>query len=119
MADANSMSVGTSSAHLIGVELHENVWYRLFHLVVVFHDPVDGVGAILHDNIEVGLPRFVPRGVKCMFEFHHIWVSELFHDLQLPVLVPLVLEHLFDRNTFACLHHLCLVNNTKRSTAKD
>jgi len=51
VANSHRVNVGARPAHLVGVELHKNMRHGLFHLVVMFHDTVDRVRAILHHNI--------------------------------------------------------------------
>mmetsp|Transcript_99650 Transcript_99650/g.237564 ORF Transcript_99650/g.237564 Transcript_99650/m.237564 type:complete len:219 (-) Transcript_99650:405-1061(-) len=60
VADPNRVDVRTGPAHLVGVELHEDVGHRLLHLAVVLHDAVYRVGAKFHDNIQIGLARLLP-----------------------------------------------------------
>mmetsp|Transcript_27146 Transcript_27146/g.68916 ORF Transcript_27146/g.68916 Transcript_27146/m.68916 type:complete len:393 (+) Transcript_27146:146-1324(+) len=119
VADADSVNVPTRSAHLVRVELYEDLWHRRLHLIVVLHHPVHRVGAVLHDDVEVGLARLVTRGVEGVLQLHHVGVPELLHDLKLAILVALVLEHLLDGHRLASLHNLRLVDDAEGAAAQD
>ncbi len=38
---------------------------------------------------------------------------ELFHNLQLTILIPRILEHLLDRDNLACFNYLSLIHNSE------
>mmetsp|Transcript_6086 Transcript_6086/g.17155 ORF Transcript_6086/g.17155 Transcript_6086/m.17155 type:complete len:342 (+) Transcript_6086:192-1217(+) len=118
VADPHSVDVRTGAAHLVGVQLHEDVRHRLLHLDVMLHDTVNRVAAVLHHHVEVGLARLIPGCVEGMLQLHHIGVTQLLHDLQLAVLVPLVLEHLLDGHGLPGLDHLSLVHDPEGPAAQ-
>mmetsp|Transcript_142131 Transcript_142131/g.354177 ORF Transcript_142131/g.354177 Transcript_142131/m.354177 type:complete len:255 (-) Transcript_142131:206-970(-) len=118
VADADGVDVGASAAHLVGIKLHENVRHRLFHLVVMLHHPVDSVGAILHNHVQICLPRLFTRSVEGMFQLNDIRVPQLLHDLELSVFVALVLVDLFDRHRLAGLDDLRLVDDAEGPAAQ-
>ena len=98
MADTKRVNVCQSSESLVRIEFNKNHGNWLFHLVVVLQNAEHGLGNVLHDNVQIDLVIFVALSVKCMFQSDHIRVIKLTHDLELAILVPLVLVHLFDRN---------------------
>mmetsp|Transcript_48194 Transcript_48194/g.124977 ORF Transcript_48194/g.124977 Transcript_48194/m.124977 type:complete len:276 (+) Transcript_48194:194-1021(+) len=59
VADPHSVDVRTGAAHLVGVQLHEDVRHRLLHLVVMLHDTVNRVAAVLHHHVQISLARLV------------------------------------------------------------
>jgi len=50
-----------------------------------------------------------------MLQSDHIWVAELFHDLQLTIFISFVLVNLLDCNYFTSLCSCCLSNNYQMS----
>mmetsp|Transcript_95961 Transcript_95961/g.271634 ORF Transcript_95961/g.271634 Transcript_95961/m.271634 type:complete len:201 (+) Transcript_95961:1085-1687(+) len=113
------MDVSARAAHLVRVQLHQDLRHGLLHLVVVLHHAVHRVRAVLHHDVEVGLARLVPRSVKCVLELDDIGVPQLLHDLELAVLVAFVLENLFDRYRLAGFDDLRLVHDPERAAAQD
>lgn len=47
------VNVGKRPVCLVGVQLNEEVWDRLLHLIVVFEYPVDSFGDVVHDNVQI------------------------------------------------------------------
>mmetsp|Transcript_104835 Transcript_104835/g.254445 ORF Transcript_104835/g.254445 Transcript_104835/m.254445 type:complete len:282 (-) Transcript_104835:109-954(-) len=119
VADPHCVDVGAGPAHLVGVELNKDVRHRLLHLIVVLHDAVDRIRAILHHDIEVRLAGLVAGGVEGVLQLHDVGVPELLHYLQLAVLVALVLEDLLDCHGLTSFDHLGLVDNAEGATAQD
>ena len=114
MADPLLVDVVQGAAHLVHVQLHKHRGHALPALRIVLADAVHCLWHILQHQV---LPDLVLlRGhVEAVLQAHHIGMAEHLHDLQLPVLVPLVLQHLLDghlhvlrvRAVFlleACLH---------------
>jgi len=114
MADTESMNISEGTEHLISVEFDEELRDALLHLDVVAHHPVNCFWDIIHNNIEVDLILLVASGIEGMLHLNDVGVEQLFHDLQLSVLIPLVLINLFDCYSFSCLSNSSLVNDTKR-----
>ena len=55
MSDAEGVNVSERAAHLVGVELDEEVGHVLLLLVVVLHDSVDCLGDVVHHHVEIKL----------------------------------------------------------------
>jgi len=49
MADTCSVDVGKGTERLVSVEFDEEGRYGLFDFLVMFHDPEDSLGNIVHD----------------------------------------------------------------------
>mmetsp|Transcript_15888 Transcript_15888/g.18402 ORF Transcript_15888/g.18402 Transcript_15888/m.18402 type:complete len:329 (-) Transcript_15888:80-1066(-) len=101
VADAQRVDVRQRPEHLVRVELHEQDRHALLHLHVVPHDPVDGLGDVVHDHVEVDFVRLVAAGVERVLHRDDVGVVQLFHNLELSVLVALVLVDLLDGDDFA------------------
>ena len=97
------MDVRECAEALVCVQFDEKNRHRLLHLVVVLEDAVDSLRDVIHHYIKVYFILFVTLGVKGMLECDDIWVLQLFHDLQLSVLISFVLVHLLNSNDFTCL----------------
>ena len=47
------MNVSKRPVGLVGIEFNQKGWYWLFHLIVVFKDPINGFWDIVHDHIQI------------------------------------------------------------------
>ena len=81
--------------YLVDVELDEQGGNALPVLGVVLPDAVHRLGHVLQHQMQVHLVLLC-GGVEAVTQPHHIRVAHHAHDLQLPVLEPLVLQHLLD-----------------------
>ena len=85
----------------------------------MLEDAVDGLWDVVHNHVEVDLVLLVSLRVESVLQSDHIRVAQFFHDLQLPVLVPLVLVDLLDGDDFARLGPGGLEDDTKGAVAHD
>jgi len=53
MHDTQRMDVSEWPVGLVGIEFNQKGWYWLFHLIVVFKDPINGFWDIVHDHIQI------------------------------------------------------------------
>jgi len=105
MANADSVDVGNGSEHLVGVEFDHETWDWLLHLEELLHYFVDGVGDEVHHHVEVYLIWVITVSVEVLSHLHAVRVVQHFQNLELPVLVTLVLEHLLYCHVLSCLCH--------------
>lgn len=119
MTNAFSVDVGDGSEELVGVKFDNEVGDHLFHFEILFHDFVDGVGDVVHDDVQVDLVGFVAVGIKVLPHFDAVRVVKQFQDLQLSVLVPLVLEHLLYSHHFRRLRNRRLKHHSERPIPND
>ena len=108
MADTFGVNVRNATEHLVRVKLDEQIWYHLFHLEVLFHYSVTGVGYVVHYHIQIDLLGLVSICVERLPHFDAVRVVKHFQNLQFSVLVSLVLEHLFDGHSLTSLCDCCL-----------
>ena len=111
------MNVRKSPEGLIGVQLDQNHWDWLLHLVVVLQDSEHRLWNVVHDHVEVDLVWLVALGVEGMLQSDHVGVEQFFHDLQFAVLVPLVLVHLLDGHFLVVLVHSRLEHDAEAPIA--
>ena len=95
VADACPVNVLEGPAHLISVQLDEDVGHALVVLGVVLADPVHGIWHELQHQVQVRLVLLRGR-VETVLEADDVGVVHHLHDLQLPVLKPLILQRLLD-----------------------
>ena len=119
VADAFSVNVSDRAQQLVAVELDDQVWHHLLHLEVVLHYSVRSVLDVVHDNVQVDLVWLLAVGVEGLTHLNAVRVVQHLEDLQLTILVALVLEDLFDGNSFASFCYRCLENYAKRAIAND
>lgn len=74
---------------------------------------------IVHDDVQVDLILLIPLCVECMLKLNNIWMKELFHNLKLSILVPLVLVNFFYRNFLVGFINDCLEHHTEGAIADD
>ena len=114
MADSEGVDVGKRPEHLVGIDLHEQLGHALLHLHVVPHHPVHRLWNVVHHHVQVHLVCFVVAScVEGMFHRNNVGVEQLFHDLQLSVLVPLVLINLLDSYCLPSFRNSGLVHDPK------
>ena len=77
----------------------------------------DSLRHIVHDHIEVDLIRFISLCVECMLQSDHVRMIQFLHDLQLPILIPLVLINLLDGDLVIVFIDRGLENYTERAVA--
>lgn len=115
------MNVSKSPVSLISIELNQKSWHRLFHLIVVFEDPINGFWDIVHDHIQIYFvwlckatfnhlifAYLVTLCVESMLESNHIRVEEFLHYLKLSIFIALILVNFLDCNDFTGLCDSCL-----------
>ena len=103
MADSFCVNVRNATEHLVWVKLYEQIWYHLFHLEVLFHYSIAGVGNVVHYHIQIDLLGFVSICVKRLPHFDAVRVVKHFQNLQFSILVSLVLEHFLDGHSLTGL----------------
>mmetsp|Transcript_23798 Transcript_23798/g.42325 ORF Transcript_23798/g.42325 Transcript_23798/m.42325 type:complete len:216 (+) Transcript_23798:1038-1685(+) len=106
------MDIVQRAAHLVDVELHKQRGHVLPHLSVMLADAVHRVRNVLQHQVQVHLLFFV-CAVEAMLETHHVGVVHHLHDLQLPVLEPLILQHLFYRHRLVGLEAVGLEHDAE------
>ena len=89
------VDVVQGAAHLVHIQFHKHGGHALPALGVVLGDAVHRLRYVLQHQV---LPHLVLlRGhVEAVLQADHVGVGQHLHDLQLPVLVPLVLQYLLD-----------------------
>lgn len=93
VADVYFVQVEEASEQLVRVNLQEGVGHCAL-AAVAFNNAVDGIGVVLHHNVEELLWALL--GEERILHLEHIDVVELLEDFELPVFVLLILEDLFD-----------------------
>ena len=96
MADSFGMDIGDSSHELVGVELDDETGHHLFHLKVLLHHSVGGVGDVVHHNVKIDFIRLVSICVERLSHLDAVGVVQHLQDGKLSVFVSLVLEHFLD-----------------------
>ena len=94
----------SSISHLIDVQLDKEGRHALAVFAVVLADAVHCLRHKLQHQVQEDLVLLC-GGVEAVLELHHVAVVHHLHDLQLPVLEALVLQHLLDRNLHATRRH--------------
>jgi len=72
---------------------------------------------IIHDDIQVDFIFLVPLCIECMLKLNDIWMKELFHYLELPILVPLVLVNFFYGDFLVGFVDNCLEHHAEGTVA--
>ena len=85
------------SCYLVDIQLDEEGGNMLARLGIVLADAIHRLWHIFQHQIQVHL-ILLRGGVKTVLQLHHVGVAHHLHDLQLPILEALVLQHLLDRH---------------------
>ena len=97
------------------IHLDANEGNGLFSLSILPGDAVYSFWDKFQDKVEVEFVRAaLAIAVKAVLQLHDIGVLQPPHNLQLPVLKPPILQHLFDRHHLASLLHNCLEHDPER-----
>ena len=119
MANSLSVNIGNAPHQLVRIELDNQIWDLLFHLVKLFHDSISSVWDIVHDHVEIHFIGLVSVGIEALSHLNTVGVVKHLQDGQLSVLVSFVLEHFLDSNCFSGLGDGGLENHSKRAISYD
>ena len=119
MANSQCVNVSKPSKHLICIKLHNENWDALFHFDVMFHHSIDSFRNEVHNDVEEHFLRLVSWSVERMFHLNYTGMFEFFHNLQLSVFVPFVLEYFLDGDHFPSFSYSSLINDTKGPITND
>ena len=70
------VNICNRSHQLVGVQLHNQVWYLLLHFEVLFHYSIGSVGNKVHDNVKIDFFGLISIGVEALSHFDAIWMME-------------------------------------------
>jgi len=119
VANAFGVDVRDASEQLVRVKLDDECRNHLLHLQVLLHHSVGSVGNVVHHYVQVYLFRLVAIRVETLAHFHAVGVVQHLQDGQFSVLVPLVLEDLFDGDCLSGFSDGGLEHHTERTVADD
>lgn len=117
VANTEGVNVGEGPERLVCVQLDQDHWYLLLHLVVVLEDPEHGLWHVVHHDVQVDFIWLITLSIERMLERDHVGVIELLHNLQLSVLVSLVLVHLLDGDSLTVFIHGGLEDDSEGAIA--
>lgn len=92
------MNISQGPKTLICVQFDQNHWHLFFAFVVMLQNTEDRLLYVVHDDVEIDLIFLIALRVEGMPELNDVGVKEFLHYLELPVLIPFVLVHFFDRH---------------------
>ena len=119
MANAFSMNISNAPHQLVRIELDNQIWHLLLHLMKLFHYSISSVWNIVHDHVEVNLIRLVSVGIEALSHLNTVGVMEHLQDCQFSIFVSFVLEYFFDGYCFTGLGDGGLENHSKRAISND
>lgn len=97
-----AVNVSEGAADLIRVQLHVHKGHSLIHAIVVLGNTIHSLGHVLQNQVQIKL-IFIGSGKEAVLQSYNVGVVQQAHDLQLSVLVPFVLENLFDGHSLTSL----------------
>lgn len=113
------MDVGQAPEQLVHVQLDINHGQGLFGSAVVSGHSVDSLRNVIQNQIQIHLIFLVSTGVEEVAQADYVAVVQLPHDLQLPILKPLVLQDLLDGHHLSGVAEFGLVDYAERAVADD
>ena len=126
VAYTHGVYVGDWSEKLVTIKFNVHIRHILLLFHIIFHDLVQSVRDVFHNNIKVHLIDCVSICVKIMLHFYAKWVLKYFQNLQLTIFIPLILENFLDCNGISLsfwsvfdYHLISFVNNSKRTVSDD
>lgn len=113
VTNAFGVDVGYRSEQLVRVDFDQEIGHHLLHFEVLLHNPVRGVGDVVHDHIQVHFIGLVTVGIEGLAHLYTIRMMEHFKNLQLSVLVSFILEDLLDGHSLTGFGDGGLENDTE------